>query len=113
MRKIAYTIAPDQYAMYDYKNAGTFRLSSDGKENLQELKRIKTVLSDLPMVEVLSIDEETEKILVMKNTEFVGWIDNNRLLLLKDDKIGTFDISTRRFIESSISIKSIEHVFLR
>lgn len=113
LRKIAYTIAPDQYAMYDYKNEGTFRLSSDGKENLHELKRIKTVLSDLPMVEVLSIDEETEKILVMKNTEFVGWIDNNRLLLLKDDKIGTFDISTRRFIESSISIKSIEHVFLR
>lgn len=114
LEKIAYTIVPDEQAIADYERTGRFITTNRGKEDLDELERIKNLLNDLPMVEVKSIASETGEALVeLKKAEFVGWIDNKRLLLSKDGKLSMFDISTQRLVESPISVKSIEQVFLR
>ena len=110
---VAYTIVTSSWAMANYRKTGALKLGSRGKENLKELERIKAVLGDLPILEVVSLDKETDRIVAIKRAEFIGWMDNHRLLVLKGGKLAAFDLSSRRLIESPVSVKSVEQVFLR
>lgn len=110
---IAYEIIVEEYVINEYKNTGTIRLSCDGVENKEELNRIISILQDLPIAEIVSIQNENKKILELKNTRFIGWINNNKLLLQKDTAIYTYDISNIDFVSLSLSVKPNEYVFLR
>lgn len=111
-KNVAYSIEPDEWAMNYYKSNGTFHLSADGKENTYELEKIMAILKDLPLVEIISVDEDTINLTVNK-AELVGWIDKDKLLILKDNRLVSFDIPTRQFTELQISVKSIRQVYLR
>ena len=94
MKSVAYTIMPC------CKPFNTIRFSSNvfdlsqGKEyvNLEDQKKIKTVLDTLPLVEVSTIDVCPRVLATIKNAILSGWIDNDRLLLIKDNKLAIFNL---------------------
>ena len=114
-KRVAYTIKPC------CKPFDTIRFSSDvfdksrGKEyvNLEDQKKIQSVLDTLPLVEVSTIDASPEVSASIKNAVLSGWMDNDRLLLIKDNKLAVFRLSSKDVQVFSIPVESPHQVYLR
>ena len=114
-KRVAYTIKPC------CKPFDTIRFSSDvfdksrGKEyvNLEDQKKIQSVLDTLPMVEVSTMDASPEVSASIKNAVLSGWMDNDRLLLIKDNKLAVFRLSSKDVQVFSIPVESPHQVYLR
>lgn len=112
-KQAAYTIAPDDFVVSEYKKTGKIRLNSAGKEDMREFARVTAAIESLPHVEVYDLNKKTGSTSIVKNAELAGWIDDKTLLLLKSGNLVKYDISTQQFTESPVKVKSIRNVFLR
>jgi hypothetical protein len=81
--------------------------------NVEDQKKIQSVLDTLPLVEVSSIHESPKIVATVKNAVLSGWMDNDRLLLIKDSKLAMFRLSTRDIQTFSIPVESPDQVYLR
>ncbi|MBI5562998.1 MAG: hypothetical protein HY894_09155 [Deltaproteobacteria bacterium] len=113
VKAAAYTIMPDEWALKAYKESGSIRLSEGGKENPKALASIKAALADMPVAEVMPVSGKTADAAQIKKAEFVGWMDNARILILKDGYLAVFDTGTRRMTKSPVAAGSVDEVFLR
>ena len=114
-KRVAYTIRPC------CKPFESIRLSSRafdkhrGKEyvNLEDQKKIQSVLDTLPVVEVSSIHEFPERLATLKDAVLSGWLDNDRLLVIKDNKLAVFHLSSNHIKTFPIPVESLHQVYLR
>jgi hypothetical protein len=81
--------------------------------NLEDQKKIQSVLDTLPLVEVSTIHESPRILASIKNAALSGWLDNDRLLLIKDSKLAIFRLSTKDIQTFSIPVESVHQVYLR
>lgn len=108
--KVAYTISSS--ALITEGDIEPIRLSADGSDHPKELETIKALTANTPMVEVKRADEEDNRITINR-AALVGWLDDNRLLILKDGGLGVFDVPTKAYVKSPLKVDSAENVFLR
>jgi len=115
MKRVAYTIMPCCKPFNTIRVSSNVFDASQGKEyvNLEDQKEIKTVLNTLPLVEVSTIDVSPRVLATIKNAILSGWIDNDRLLLIKDNKLAIFNLLKKDIQESSIQVEFPHQVYLR
>lgn len=114
-QKVAYTIRPC------CKPFDTIRFSSDtfdksqGREYIdsEDRKKIKQVLDTLPLVEVSTIQAPPKIKATIRNAILSGWMDNDRLVLVKDRKLAIFSLLNKTIQTSLIQVESIHQVYLR
>jgi len=89
------------------------RLSSDGKPNAGELAQIQQALADLPAVEVLSLEQPPKRTTRLPHASLVGWLNDNEILVIEDQQLVAFNISTGSKRRSEIKVPKWSYVFLR
>jgi hypothetical protein len=107
VRHIAYTIAADKHF------GRQIRLSSEGKSNPNELRRIRAALAELPRVEIVALSDLSKPQVSLANTELVGWLDAQHILVFRHGEPFSVDITTGLPIATGLKAKKAAYVFLR
>jgi hypothetical protein len=114
-KRVAYTIRPCCKPFQPIRFSSRVFDKRRGKEymNSEDQKKIQSVLDTLPLVEISSIHESPKQLATLKNAVLSGWLDNDRLLVIKDNKLAVFHLSTRDIQTFSIPVESPNQVYLR
>lgn len=105
-RRFAYTLASTAPTGVE------IRLASDGKNNPEELKRVKQAIADLPRVEVLNI-ADPKKIVISLHGEFAGWLDEERLLIVQAGELVVIEADSGARSPTKIKAENAQRVFVR
>lgn len=89
------------------------QLAEEGQANLEESKHIRAALTELPAVEVKSLEDTPKRIAFVPHASLVGWISEKDLLLLEDHVLVIYDIKTGARRKSNIRVDDVARVFLR
>jgi len=89
------------------------RLSSDGKENTEELARVRKVINELPAVEVVQLGTPSRSATVIPQVRLVGWVSDRELLVAQDGRLMVYDIRGNKRKETAIRVRSAADAFLR
>ncbi|MGH7782268.1 MAG: hypothetical protein ACRD59_09475 [Candidatus Acidiferrales bacterium] len=104
---VAFTVVATQ-------NAGTeIRLSDSGKPNPGELARIQKALAELPQVEVVGVGDPPKPVARMAHAMLVGWINDQEILLVENDFLVAFNVTSGTRRVSNIKMAKESHAFLR
>jgi hypothetical protein len=105
--RVAYTIATT------VRPGDEIRLGSDGKPNPDELKSIQKAITELPCVEVVPLSAPEQVNLSLANSELIGWLDQQRLLVLRGGEIQVVDAGSGKMSPTGIKVDAAKFVFLR
>ena len=89
------------------------RLSSDGKENAEELAQVRKTISELPTVEVVQLGTPSRSAIVIPHAGLVGWVSDRELLVAQDGRLMVYDIRGNKRKETPIRLRSAADAFLR
>ncbi len=89
------------------------RLSSDGKENSEELARVRKTIAELPAVEVMQLGTQPRPTAVIRHAALVGWMSDHEILVAQDGRLVVYDIRGRKQREITIRVRSAADAFLR
>jgi len=104
---IAMTVVPTAVPSAD------IRLSDDGKENVDELARIRRSIADLPGVEVVGVADPSRHLFLIPHATFEGWLTSREMLIAESDVLIAFDVTTGVRRTSHIRVAKESRVFLR
>jgi hypothetical protein len=107
LSRVAYTIAGTMQPWEE------IRIASEGKSNLDELKAIHRALTGMPRAEVVALAAPERTSLSLANTEMIGWLDQQRLLVLKNGELQAVDVNSRKLSPTGIKADAAKFVFLR
>jgi hypothetical protein len=105
--RFAYTITSTA------RTGGEIRLSSDGKENAEELARIRQAIADPPAVEVVPPATTPRTAATIRHAGLVGWVSDRALLVAQDGRLAVYDARGSKQKETAIRVRSSEDAFLR
>ena len=89
------------------------RLSSDGKENAEELARVRKAIGELPAVEVVQLGTPPRSATVIPRAGLVGWVNDRELLVAQDGQLTVYDIRGSKRKQSTIRVRNAADAFLR
>ena len=89
------------------------RLSSSGKENAEELARVRKAIADLPVVEVVQLASPSRPVATIRHAALVGWLNDRELLVAQDGRLALYDIRGNKLKETAIRVRSAADAFLR
>jgi hypothetical protein len=93
------------------------QLAERGQANPEESQRIRKVLTDLPEVEVKSVDEKgsttSQRIALLPHATLVGWISEKEVLIVEEKVLVVYDVAKGTRRKSSVRVEDAAHVFLR
>jgi hypothetical protein len=104
---LAYTIVSTARADSD------IRLSADGKENPDELARVRKAIADLPAVEVVQLGNTPRSVAIIPHAALVGWVSDRELLVAQDGRLAVYDTRGSKRKEIAIRVRSAADAFLR
>ena len=104
--RVAYTLAATARPSVE------IRLSDSGKDNPEELRRIKKAISELPRVEVLAV-ADPKKVAVGLPGELVDWLDGKRILIVQAGELVVLDVDSGTKVLTKIKAPSALQVFVR
>ncbi len=104
---LAYTIVSTAHADSD------IRLSLDGKENGEELARIRKAIADLPAVEVAQLGAPPRSAAIIHHAALVGWVSDREILVAQDGRLAVYDTRGSKRKETAIRVRSAADAFLR
>ncbi len=107
LRMVAMTIVSSAHSGMD------IRLSDGGIADMEELERIRKAAADFPAVEVLGLADSPTRVLFIPQATLVGWLNDDRILIIEDKRLVAFDVSTGNRNESPIDAAETSHVFIR
>ena len=105
--RIAYTVAATQAAGEE------IRVSDSGKEKPQELERVKATLATMPLAEVAPLADLKRTLASVQGAEFIAWLDDQRLLVLKGGELQTVDAASGKMAPTGIKAEASKFVFVR
>ena len=73
------------------RTAGEIRPSSGGKENAEELARVRRAMAELPAVEVVQPGRNPRPTTVIRHAELVGWVSDREILVAQDGRLAVYD----------------------
>ena len=83
------------------------------KSDAAEVARLRKELSDLPRTEVIAVADPAKVVASLPNTDLIGWLDNGRLLVLKQGELQVVDAATGAAKATGIKADGPQFVFLR
>ena len=89
------------------------RLSSEGKENTEELARLRKAIAELPAVEVVQPGIRTRPLISILHAELVGWLNDREILVVQDRRLAVYDIQGIKRKETTILVRTAADAFLR
>ena len=94
------------------------QLAEQGQANPEESQRIRKALTDLPAVEVKSVDMRTgenvpRRLAFLPHAALVGWINDKEILIVENHMLAAYNVANGSRRKSTISVQDYEHVFLR
>ena len=104
---VAYTIVSSARAGKE------IRLVPDGKENTQELARIRGAIAELPAVELVRPGSEAQPKTTIPHASLVGWLSEHEIIMVQDGRLVVFDIHSNKRRETTIRVRSAADAFLR
>ena len=104
---LAYTIASTA------PTGGEIRLSADGKENAEELARVRKTIAELPAVEVVQLGAQPRQTTLIRHAALVGWMGDQEILVAQDGQLAVYDIRGRKQRTIPIRVPSAADAFLR
>ncbi|MBU0735958.1 MAG: hypothetical protein KJ573_00085 [Proteobacteria bacterium] len=105
---LAYTIVSTA------RTGGEIRLSSEGKENAEELARVRKTVAELPAVEVVKLGIQPRPITIIRHAELVGWMNDHAILVAqKNGHLTVYDIRGSKRQETTIRVRNAADAFLR
>ncbi len=104
---LAYTVVSTAGA------AGEIRLSLDGKQNAEELARVRKAIAGLPAVEVVKLGMQPRPITVIRHAELVGWVSDHEILVAQDGRLTVYDSHGGEGKATAIRVRSAADAFVR
>ena len=104
--RVAYTLAATA------SPSAEIRLSDSGKENPEELRRVKKAISELPRVEVLAVTDPKKAVVGLPG-ELVDWLDAKRILIVQAGELVVLDVDSGTKAMTRIKAPSAFQVFVR
>ena len=89
------------------------QLSEDGQANPEESQRIRKALTELPAVEVKSIEDSPKRIAFVPHASLVGWLSDKELLIVEGHLLVTYHLGTGVRRKSTVKVEDVARVFLR
>lgn len=89
------------------------QLSEDGQANPEESQRIRKALTELPAVEVKSLEDSPKRVAFVPHALLVGWINEKELLIVEDHVLVAYHIGTGARRKSTVKVEDAARVFLR
>jgi hypothetical protein len=89
------------------------QLTESGEANPEELLRIRKGLTDLPAVQVMSMQEAPGKVTFLPHATLVGWISEKEILIVEDHVLVAYNVGTGARRKSSVRVEDPGRVFLR
>jgi len=89
------------------------QLSEDGQANPEESQRISKALTELPAVEVKSIDDSPKRLAFVPHASLVGWISEKELLIVENHLLVAYHLGTGARRKSNVKVEDAARVFLR
>ena len=105
--RVAYTVAATAQAEQE------IRLSAEGKQNPEELTRIRAALKDLPRVEVVMLSDVSKVSFSLAHSELIGWLDQRRLLVLQGRQLIVVDAASGEAKAAGLTAENAACVFIR
>jgi hypothetical protein len=107
VQRVAYSI------VHSFLPQEEIRLSSEGKPNPDELRSIQKEIADMPRVEVVALAAPEKVIISLAKAELIGWLDQQRLLVLKNGELQVVDANSGKVSPTGIKADAAKYVFLR
>jgi hypothetical protein len=89
------------------------QLSEQGQANPEESEHIRKALTELPAVEVKSVEDPPKRIAFVPHATLVGWISEKELLIVEDRVLVLYNVGTGARKKSSVRVEDVGRVFLR
>lgn len=103
---VAYTLTSDGRAVEP------LRLSAEGHVDSTAAASLRAHLSEVPVVEVKRLWTRPARVLRVPHAEFVGWLDERRIVLLQARRIAIVDILSGRRTDTGLNVRHLRDVFL-
>lgn len=92
---------------------GDIRLSSDGKENTQELARVRAAIADQPLVEIVRLGSPPQIVKTIRHAAVVGWLSERELLVAQEGRLAVYDASGNKIKDTPIRVRHATDALLR
>jgi len=94
------------------------QLAEQGQANPEESQRIRKSLTELPAVEVKSMEVKSgedapRRIAFVPHAVLVGWISEKEILIIEDHVLAAYNVETGARRKSTVRVEDAARVFLR
>ena len=89
------------------------QLAEQGQADPEESQRIRKALTELPAVEVKSMEDTPRRIAYVPNATLVGWLSDKELLIVEDHVLVVYNVGTGVRRKSGVRVDDAGWVFLR
>ena len=89
------------------------QLAELGQASPEESQRIRKSLTELPAIEVKSVEDAPRRLAFVPHAVLVGWISEKEILIIEDHVLATYNVETGARRKSSVRVEDAALVFLR
>jgi hypothetical protein len=89
------------------------QLADEGQADLEESRRIRKALTELPAVEVKNMESPAKRIAYLPHASLVGWINDKEILILENHLLVVYSAANGARRKSNIHADDVANVFLR
>lgn len=89
------------------------QLADQGDANPEELQRIRKALTELPAVEVKSMEDSPRRVVFVPHAVLVGWMNEKEILIVEDHVLVVYNVGTGTRRKSTVRVEDTAKVFLR
>ena len=89
------------------------QLAEQGSANPEESQRIRKALTELPAVEVKSMEETPRRVAYVPHATLVGWMSEKEILMVEDHVLVVYTLGTGARRKSGVRVEDAGRVFLR
>jgi hypothetical protein len=89
------------------------QLAQEGQANPEESQRIRKALTELPAVEVKSMEDTPKRLAFVPHATLVGWINEKEILIVEDHLLVAYNVGTGARRKSTVRVEDAGRVFLR
>jgi hypothetical protein len=104
---VAYTLASTA------RPGGEIRLSDDGKENADELARVRRTITELPTVEIARLGTTPRSVASIAHAGLVGWVNAREVLVAQNGRLAICNAQRAGCRDTTIAARSAADTFLR
>jgi len=87
--------------------------AQEGEANPEESQRIRKALTELPAVEVKSMEDTPRRVAFVPHATLVGWINEKEILIVEDHVLVAYNVGTGARRKSTVRVEDVGRVFLR